>query len=153
MLSENPRVLAELNANHSDLTVTLLPSLVVGKLNERLEFLTDNPDMPRVPAVAVSARVLGSLKVFPQLVDFGMVLPGSRQERTIVVRLLEAGSFKITGTRLDGDGLSVQLKEIEVGRLYHVVVVAHKPFKDARLDISTNVPDQPNLQVRLFGKN
>lgn len=154
VLNENPHLEAKLIDGGKTLSVTVLPTLKVGKVNERIRFQTESEQFKIVPAVTVSAKIQGALEAKPQLVDFDAFDNGqtSVQTREVMVQTRGKKPFKILGVDIKKAPIQAEVIEVEKGKVYKIVLTCSTDFRNAKALIRTDDPAQPELQITLFGK-
>ncbi len=154
VLNENPHLDAKLIDGGKTLSVTVLPTLKAGKVNERIRFQTDSEQFKIVPAVTVSAKVQGALEAKPQLVDFDTFEAGQAavQTREVMVQTRGKKPFKILGVEVKQAPIQAEVIEVKKGKIYKIVLTCSTDFRSAKALIRTDDPAQPELQITLFGK-
>ncbi len=154
VLNENPNLEAVLIDNGKTLEVTVKPGLKVGKVNERIRFQTDSEQFKIVPAVTVYAKVEGMLAFKPQLVDFEAFDSDKNavQVREVTVETRAKKPFRILGVDVKKAPIEAKVVEVQKGKSYKIVFTASSDFRNAKALVRTDDPQQPELQIMLFGK-
>ncbi|HEY6564169.1 MAG TPA: DUF1573 domain-containing protein, partial [Pirellulaceae bacterium] len=88
-----------------ELQVQLTADAPVGYVQDEVVIVTNDSQMQRIP-LAVRGRVLPSVTVSPSSLALGILQPGQRVTKQILVRA--ARPFTVTDVRCDGDCLSFE---------------------------------------------
>lgn len=152
LLSEDPLLQAEIIEDGTAVQVTLLPGHPVGRLSQRLKFLTNDPKMRLLTALSISARITGPIQLSTGLVDFPEIPNGEVVEKVVEVRTISETTFEIKDVTINNDDIKSRIETVEEGRVYKVVLMAAKDFDNARVDLSLSSPEQPMEKIMLFGK-
>ncbi len=101
-----------------DLKVVLKPDAPAGAISEQLVLLTNDQRSPEVP-LDVEGRVVADLTVSPASVLMGVLEPGQRATKQLVIKAKKP--FRITGIYCDDD--SFEIKTPDSTKPLHVVPI------------------------------
>jgi hypothetical protein len=101
-----------------DLRVQLKPDAPAGAISEQLVLLTNDQRSPEVP-LDVEGRVVAELTVSPASVLMGVLEPGQKATKQLVIKAKKP--FRITGIYCDDD--SFQINAPDVAKPLHVVPI------------------------------
>lgn len=125
--SDNPHLEAEVAEARRDagqtvyhLTVRLGDGAPAGDLREHVRLVTNDPQQPELP-VLVEGRVLSAVTIGPRLLSLGVVKPGDKVTRQVVVRAKEP--FRITAIEAEGPGFEFPAGAGQQAKAVHVVPV------------------------------
>lgn len=135
--------------------VTLAKEAPVGPVADRVLVRTNHPRQ-RVLEIPVSGFVRPMVAVTPPDVNFGKVNPAEEQQWGILVRNFGSAPLAIEGVRSTVPGIEVDVEALEEGQRYKLVftptpALAEGPF-DGRVELRTNLPQQPTITVELRGE-
>jgi len=105
-----------------DLLVRLDPKTPPGLLNERLILVTNDQHLKHVP-IGVEGRVEAALTVSPVSVFLGVLRPGQRVSRQLVVR--GKRPFRILSITSDGAGFEFDASGQRVAKTLHLIPLSY----------------------------
>ncbi len=125
--TDNPHLKAELveferNARSATyhISVRLDDEVPAGDIRQHIRLMTNDPQQPELP-VLVEGRVLSTVTVGPRMLAMGVVKPGSKVTKPMVVRAKEP--FRITAIRTEGQGFEFPSRAGGEAKTVHVVPV------------------------------
>jgi hypothetical protein len=135
--------------------VTLAAEAPVGPVAEHVRVRTNHPEQ-KVVEIPVSGFVRPMVAVTPPDVNFGKVDPSEEQQWGILVRNFGSAPLEIGDVSSTVPGIQVDVEPLEAGQQYKLVFtptadMAKGPF-DGRVELKTNLPQQPTITVSLRGE-
>lgn len=125
--SDNPHLSGEVVEFKRDweqvvyhLTVRLNGNAPAGYLHDHVMLVTDDPERSQI-AVAVDGRVAAGVTVGPRVLSMGVLQPGQKVSKQVVVRGKEP--FRITQIKAEGEGFEVAVPGADQPKQLHVVPV------------------------------
>jgi hypothetical protein len=122
------------------MTVRLKGDAEPGYINDTLTLVTDDRNLPTVP-LTVEGKIVPPLTVSPSALFLGVLAPGQKVTKQLVVRARQP--FKIKAVRCDGD--LFEFKTNEQSRTVHLVPVTFTASKmpgeiQQVIEIETDLP-------------
>ncbi|HUP42227.1 MAG TPA: DUF1573 domain-containing protein [Thermoanaerobaculia bacterium] len=147
--------IAEASGRQWRVDVTLAKEAPVGPVADRVLVRTNHPRQAQVE-IPVSGFVRPVVGVSPPAVDFGKVDPAEVQTWGILVRNFGSAPLEIQGVDSSVPGIRVEVEPLEAGQQYKLVFtptvqMAKGPFT-GRVEVRTNLPQQPTITVDLRGE-
>ena len=125
--SDNPHLSGEVVEAAADggrivyhLTVRLDAGAPAGYLRDHVMLLTNDSQRSQIP-VAVEGRVVSTVSVGPRMLSLGVVKPGEKVSKQVVVRGKEP--FRIVQIEAEGDGFEFPVASTEKAKPFHVIPV------------------------------
>ena len=137
-------------------TVRLKDDAPIGELRERVIIGLKGAKRQSIN-VPVYARVVGTVKVKPSTLSFGIIEGSQPLKRSVKVENLGSDPISIAGVRTDNAAVSTQLKTIKKGKIYvlHVEVNPASIKNDLRASVEINLANSSEklapLTVSVFG--
>lgn len=143
------------SGNQWRIDVTLAKEAPVGPVAERVLLRTNHPQQ-KVIEIPVSGFVRPMVAVTPPDVNFGKVDPSDEQQWGILVRNFGSAPLEIEDVSSTVPGIQVEVEPLQAGQQYKLVFtptpeMAQGPF-DGRVELKTNLPQQPTITVALKGE-
>lgn len=158
--SENPYVLVAQRpggseGNESTYSVTLTKEVPAGRVAGQIVVKTTSKSLPEVQ-VPVHALVEGNVRVTPPLVSLGMVRPGEKATRELILERTGDVSFSVEKVVSTSDNLSASVIDEKKGERYRVAVTygpgsAGEGRISERLRIFVKSDTEEILEVPVFG--
>ena len=157
--NKNPNLLVKLQETgrgagrvNYDLIVTVKPDTPVGEFREQLSLLTDDANSPQIP-VMVEGRVESEYTVNPDVVSFGVLIPGEKKTVNVVMRGKKP--FKIE--KIESEKTSAfEVRMPQEPRLIHVLpLTVTAPAEAGTLDEQFTVTiggTDVSVQFKAYGK-
>ena len=140
----------EAGRNKYKLTAELKATAPPGRVSATVSLATTDPTLPTV-TVPVTGTVLAPVSATPDVVRFGAVKVGEKDEYSVMVRGVSNRGFMVRPVADPGDGVSVEAFGFPVPT--QVVKVRFQPTKpgavrkDIRLE--TDLPGSPAVVIRI----
>lgn len=146
---------AEASGRQWRVDVTLAKEAPVGPVADRVLVRTNHPRQAQVE-IPVSGFVRPVVGVTPPAVDFGKVDLAEVQTWRVLVRNYGSAPLEIQGLDSSVPGIRVEVEPLEAGQQYNLVFtptvqMAKGPFT-GRVEVRTNLPQQPTITVNLEGE-
>jgi len=126
-----------------------------GEFTKKIFVDTNDPSNPMV-TLNCKGQIKEAIKITPNMVNFGRIVA----DQTVVERRLEisegdAGPIKPELQPLGDDEVEAELREIEPGKRYELIVRAHpKPASNrlsGRITLNTGVEQESTVQINVYG--
>ncbi|MBU3947419.1 MAG: DUF1573 domain-containing protein [Proteobacteria bacterium] len=135
--------------------VSVLPGMEVGKFMDKITIKTDHKTM-EVLSATLYGEVIGNIAVIPNYLSFGMFKRGEKHEKSVRLRSTPRVSFNILDVKSTTPDVKAKLITIKEGFEYMVQVSTDENFKgnflSGKVLITTNEPDQAEIEVKVFGR-
>lgn len=135
--------------------VTLSKDAPVGPVADRILLRTNHPEQ-KVVEIPVTGFVRPLVAVLPPEVNLGKIDPSEGQEWGILVRNFGSAPLWIEDIESTVQGIEVTVEPIEEGHQYRLVFTPTaemaKGAFEGRVELATNLPQQPKLTVTLEGE-
>jgi len=115
---------------------------------------TNDPDHP-TEALSCEGQVLEPLKMIPKYANFGQISAEvPRHEKKISLTRGDGGPLSLELDPIRTPGVEANLKEIEAGERYELLVALTGPFEAERiratLQLETGVPESPRVTIPVY---
>lgn len=135
--------------------VTLTRAAPVGPVADHVVVRTNHAKQKTIE-VPISGFVRPMVGVTPPEVDFGKIDPSESQEWGVLVRNFGSAPLRIEGFESSVEGLDVKVESMNDGEQYRLVLEPTRGMAKGRfagrIELRTNLPQQPMLTVDLSGE-
>ena len=159
--SRNPLLKIDLNKDgfdgdpDSQIRISVLPGMPVGRFREKIIFKTDIESTPSLQ-LYVMGEAVGNITIKPKNLSLGKINTAKPLKKTIRLRAADdAFTFNIKEISSTIEGLSTELVTITSGKEYQVVASlpegTTQPVLRGTINIKTDSDEQETINVRVFG--
>ena len=126
-----------------------------GDFSKAITMQTNDPQKKTVKLIC-KARALVAFTITPPMANFGRIARNAEeQSKTLVITRGDGDPIKPELEPLKDQQFSAEIKEIEPGEKYELVVTAKPPWGNDRLQgqltLKTGLPQSPDETIRLHG--
>ncbi len=143
------------NNTDKNIRFDLLPGMPVGRFREEITFATTHPEISRLK-MFIYGEITGPIRVQPHQVSFGMISPGKALDRTIHLSTANDTSFSIRSVTSTIENLELATEIITEGSEYIIHARLNeqfnKPMVKGSVIITTDNENQPEIEVKFFGR-
>jgi len=132
------------------------PGMPVGRFREQVVLKTDSAKVGTLN-LFVMGEVLGAVSITPRHLPLGTLNPGEPVRKLITLRATGSDvRFRVLGVKSSIEGITTELIEVAPGKEYQVAVGLAEGFAPpvirGEIRITTDVPEQKTISVRVFGR-
>jgi len=136
--------------------ITSRPDIPYGRNHGKLFLKTNVPGHEDI-ALNLHAHVIGDVTAAPEYLTFGLLRPGEKKTKQVIISHNELKNLKVLGFKSDIPYVSGELKVVMEDRYYHLSVTCECPadaqpgeFRGQML-VATDCPTHPEVVIYLQG--
>jgi hypothetical protein len=145
----------EKNGKHGyKLKVTLNTENQEGVFFSFINLKMEKPWKGRIQ-IPVNARIVNDVEVFPEVLTLGMINPDKPLVKKVRINNFTSSSLEITDLKWDVPNTEVELKEIEKGKKFELIVtITPDPTTSilkGTITLTTNMKTMPEINIPVYG--